>query len=447
MFSFIKSVIFSKPGMVFLVFVALLIPLSMVEDKILERSGYHDQVVIDIGNSWTREQTLMGPLVVVGYQTVKYNKAWNKESKIYETKSVYSHKTALLPLHSLVGNIYIDTERRYRGIHEVPVYTATVEMKGEFDPSTLHGIGNISGFHKFRYAYVWLFASDQRGFLDLPELELKSESAVFIAGGYENIDSRGIKVPIDIDKLPKTDKVPMNVTFRLKGTEFFKVVPAARSNDIAISSDWAHPSFTGLYLPNSREIGDGFEARWQVTDLATNLGRDLGECVDEKCSDLLENSFGVKLIDPVDVYQISERAVKYALLFIGIVFTAFFIAEVVKGLSIHPLQYLLVGAALSIFYLLLIALSEHIAFNQAYIISTAMCSVLLGYYGRYILGSWAGGLLMLFSVTGLFGLLNVILLAEDSALLLGAMLTFLMLTVVMMVTRDRNRLANLDWSS
>lgn len=448
MINLIKSIVFSKPGMVSIVFMVLLIPMALVEDKIDERAGYHQQVVNEIGESWTRGQTLIGPLIVIEYQTVKYSEVWNKESKKYETKTTYYHKSELLPMRSLKSDIHVDTEKRYRGIHEVPVYSADVKLTGEFDSSSFLKLQKTSNFHKIRNIYSWIFVSDQRGFIDMPQFKIGSVVKDFIAGGYEHLDSKGIKAPLDSKTLTSKDPIPFEVILRIKGSQHLSIVPVARSNDISVSSDWEHPKFVGRYLPNNREIGEeGFQARWQVTDLATNLGIDLEHCVKESCGDLVSNSFGVTLIDPVDIYQKSERAVKYALLFIGLVFTAFFVLEITRRLNVHPLQYLMMGAALSVFYLLLIALSEHIDFNKAYLAATLMCSALLGYYARYILESWLGGLVCGSAIAGLFGMLFVILQAEDIALLLGSLFTFLMLTIVMVVTRDRSRIEGIEWGS
>ena len=230
--------------------------------------------------------------------------------------------------------------------------------------------------------------------------------------------------------------------FGLRGTHVLSLVPTGRTTNFHVTSAWPHPKFVGQYLPTSRTVDDGFSATWEITELATNISRDLDACALAQCPALINNSLGVELIEPVDLYLMTERAVKYGLLFVGLVFALVFAGEISRSVDVHPIQYLMVGIGLSIFYLLLIALSEHIVFQQAYIIATLMCSALLTYYGVYIFRSRSIGLGFGGVIITLFGLLYVVLNAEDIALLLGTLITFAVVTALMVVTRNIEGLRN-----
>ncbi|MDD0977707.1 cell envelope integrity protein CreD, partial [Pseudomonas fontis] len=180
----------------------------------------------------------------------------------------------------------------------------------------------------------------------------------------------------------------------LQGTGQLHVVPVGRTSTVSLKANWPHPSFVGSYLPAEREItAEGFSAQWQASFFSTNLEDVLSECVNkDACDDFRGRTFGVSFVDPVDQYLKSDRAIKYALLFIALTFAGFFLFEVLKGLSVHPIQYALVGAALAFFYLLLLSLSEHLGFGLAYALSASGCVLLIGFYLCHVLHSAARGL-------------------------------------------------------
>jgi len=228
---------------------------------------------------------------------------------------------------------------------------------------------------------------------------------------------------------------------KLQGTEQLSITPVGRDSRVELTSGWPHPSFVGEYLPSSREVSaKGFKAQWQTSFFATNLEEALADCVrEDSCNALTARNFGVSFVDPVDQYLKTERAIKYALLFIGLTFAVFFLFEVLKRMAVHPVQYALVGMSLALFYLLLLSLSEHLSFALAYGIAATACVLLIGFYVSYVLhsalrGAGFGTLLAL-----LYGMLFGLLGAEDYALLMGSVLVFGVLAGVMVLTRK------LDW--
>jgi inner membrane protein len=208
---------------------------------------------------------------------------------------------------------------------------------------------------------------------------------------------------------------------------------------VTLSSDWPHPSFQGSFLPVEHAIRpDGFDARWQVLELNRSYRQAWldGEVTDAM---LMESAIGIGLYQAVDVYQRAERAIKYALLFIALTFLTFFAWEQLSGLRLHPLQYLLVGLALSTFYVLLIALSEHMQFALAYVGAVAALVLLMAAYISGALRSSRRGLAVASAMSVVYGLLYALILSEDYALLMGAITLFAALAAVMIATRK------IDW--
>jgi inner membrane protein len=211
-------------------------------------------------------------------------------------------------------------------------------------------------------------------------------------------------------------------------------VPVGDDNRIALRSRWPHPSFAGAFLPNERRVdAQGFEARWTVSSLASDAQRQL------RAGDPSTQAVEVSLVDPVDVYTQADRASKYGVLFVLLTFVGFLLFELIRQLRIHPLQYLMVGLALAIFFLLLISLSEHIAFWQAYLVSALACIGLQAVYLANVLGHWKRGMGFALMLTVLYGALYGLLVSENNALLMGSLLLFGILALVMWVTR------RVDW--
>jgi inner membrane protein len=244
------------------------------------------------------------------------------------------------------------------------------------------------------------------------------------------------------------------VTLDLVGTEDLSFVPIGEQSRFKLTSDWPHPSFNGRFLPERRSVTDqGFQAEWTLSSLASRSGQELltgsGLCAPDEpqaapasparpAPSCLER-FGVAFIDPVSTYVLSDRATKYGLLFIVLTFVAVGLVEVMRRLRVHPVQYALVGCALASFFLLLVSLSEHVAFGLAYAVAATACTLLLGYYGAHVLRGWRAGLAFAAGIGALYGLLYLLLISEQSSLVLGSVLLFAVLAAVMFVTR------RIDW--
>ncbi|MBT1269702.1 cell envelope integrity protein CreD [Pseudomonas sp. VS38] len=430
-----------KLGAIALLIVLLLIPLLMIHGVITDRQQLRDDVLQDIARSSSYSQRLNGPVLVVPYRkTVREWKLNEKLNERYEeTREVRGHLYFLPEQFALDGQV--QTEVRARGIYQARLFHADSRISGRFVLPEQWGITENFADYRFEPAYLAVGISDIRGIENALKLELGSQQLAFSPGTQVAWLGEGVHV-----MLPEQDShnpSPFDFAFdlRLQGTEQLQVVPAGKTSQVKLASNWPHPSFIGNFLPTQREVtAQGFSANWQTTFFSTNLEEALRGCLAERgCDDFNSRSFGVSFIDPVDQYLKSDRAIKYALLFIALTFAGFFLFEVLKSLAVHPIQYALVGVALAFFYLLLLSLSEHIGFGPAYLISAAACVLLIGFYVCHVLRSVAHGLGFSAGLAALYGLLYGLLSAEDYALLMGSLLLFGLLGTVMVLTRK------LDW--
>jgi inner membrane protein len=250
----------------------------------------------------------------------------------------------------------------------------------------------------------------------------------------------GVHAPLELAVPGEARSLAFRFSLELSGSEAFAIAPLGRQTTVAMRADWAHPSFQGVFLPAKSELrDDGFSAQWQVSWYAAQGAERLSACRRESCPVLSAPELAVSFVEPVSLYQRLERASKYGFLFIGLTFAAFFLLELLRRLAIHPIQYALVGLALAIFFLLLTALAEHLAFGLAYAIATLACTGLLAAYLARVLRNRAHGLAFGAALGGLFGALYLLVQSEDYALLGGALLLFALLASTMLAT------GRLDW--
>ncbi|MBK8726995.1 MAG: cell envelope integrity protein CreD [Holophagaceae bacterium] len=414
----------------------LLIPLFMVLGLVETRNVRNQQVRQNVAASAAGRQQLVGPLLVATY---KERITWEeKEEKTGKTtpRVEWRHRSKVLVPKELQIKGEAKVEERHRGLYKAQLFHLNAKLSGVFAlPADLGLPLKSPDFEPGRVTLV-LGLSDLRGIRNRPVLAWGGGTHDFEPGEDCEVVPSGIRVELGPLAASAAHEVSFEIPLELTGSEDLSIAPVAENTQVTLRSDWTSPSFAGRFLPVRHEITDkGFEATWQVFHLARNLDAIIkheGAAPTEEC-------FSVAFLEPVNVYLQSERAVKYGFLFVGLTFGAFFLFELLKGLRIHPVQYFLVGLALAMFFLLLISLTEHLAFLTAYLVSAGACVVLIGAYLVHALSSklrglgFAGGLALLYAA--LYGLLA----SEDNALLLGAALLFLALGVVMMATRK------LDW--
>lgn len=430
-----------KLGTIAFLIILLLIPLLMIGSLITDRQLQRDGVLDDIARSSSFSQRLTGPLLVVPYR--KNIRLWKTnaqtEERYLETASQRGYLYFLPERFELDGKV--QTELRSRGIYEARLYHADNHISGQFVLPEQLGVTDDFTDYTFEKPYLALGISDIRGIESSPKLQMNGQTLDLLPGS--RVEWLGEGVSANLPMLDGREQVTLDFAFdlRLQGTGQFEVAPVGKSSRVQLNADWPHPSFIGNYLPTQREITDkGFSAAWQASFFSTNLEDALSRCLTaQTCEDFKSRSFGVSFVDPVDQYLKSDRAIKYALLFIALTFAGFFLFEVLKNMAVHPVQYALVGAALALFYLMLLSLSEHLGFAMAYVLSASACVCLIGFYVSHVLRSVLHGAGFAAGLSALYGLLYGLLSAEDYALLMGALLLFGLLSVFMVLTRK------LDW--
>lgn len=418
--------------------ILLLIPLGMIKEQIAARSVRQAAVIRDIAESAAGAQTIVGPIIAVHYRERVERRVMEPGTGRETVTQDIVERTALFPAQRLeiAGDLRVDTLKR--GLYRARVYHLAAQVSGNAAIPPNLGLGTANVIEA--RANLVLGIADPRGFEDDPEVQVNGTAHRLGPGTDGSLKGPGAHVPLgDFD--PATGisyefALPLNVM----GIEQLAIAPTADTTHVQLKSSWPHPSFQGRFLPQTRTVSeDGFEATWQVSHLARDFERTI-EAADKSGN---RETLGISLIDPVNVYLKAERGVKYGVLFIALTFAAFFLTEVLRQLPIHPMQYLLVGLALAIFFLLLIALSEHFDFLVAYLVSSIACVALIGTYLAGVLRNGWRGLVFGSGIAALYGVLYGVLLSEDNALLMGAVLLFLALTATMLTTRglDWNRVA------
>lgn len=408
----------------------LLVPLSMLRGLVSERSALREQAYARVAEGWGGDIVLGGPMLIVPTQRTIVDK---------DVARVIRTDLYLLPSRLDVKiDLKLQEEPRYVGIYAVPVYLADVHLAGEFQFAALQPLLGKPGV-----AYLWhesrlrLPLSQVRSLREVGQARFADQPIKLGPAGRGVY--RGIEADIDLTELVKGASAAFEFRTITAGSRDLSMLPLGSTTTLQLRSNWPHPSFHGAFLPvDHKTAQDGFDARWQVLELNRPYRQAWSEEEVNEAT-LMQSAFGVGLYQAVDVYQRGERAVKYALLFIALTFLTFFAWEQITRIRLHPLQYLLIGLALSIFYLLLIALSEHISFAVAYVLAAVALISLIGWYVAGALRSSMRGGIAAAAMSGVYALLYVLVLSEDYALLLGAIVLFAALAGVMLVTRK------IDW--
>jgi inner membrane protein len=403
---------------------------------IRERERYRNKVLEDVARSTARSQTVLGPMLVVPYrERIQVAGAGPGTTSWQEVAG----QSVLLP-DSLTCHASVHVETRARGIYRAPVYRATIRLSGSFHVPAGLGLADGRAVSAGEPASMVLGISDMRGLRRPPRVVMKGGTATTSPGTALAWVGTGFSAPAGPQLAAAASTLPFEIEFDLLGTERVGIVPVGAGTSMRMESDWPHPVFTGGFLPDTRTVtARGFEATWELSRFATGLGAAAAEIQPGTRDAMVGHEVAVRFVEPVDVYRQSERAAKYGLLFVLLTFVAFFLFEVLRRLAVHPIQYGLAGAAVALFFLLLLSLSEYLAFPIAYLIAAGACVGLLAFYVGHVLRSAVRGLGFAALLAILYAVLYLLLQSEDYALLLGSLLLFVVLAAVMVVTR------RIDW--
>lgn len=381
---------------ILLTLLVLLIPIAFLFGIISEREEYKNEAVQTVASSWGNEQKFEVPYMY------------------FEQKVKDNTECKYLPMQDYSAVVNLTTEIRKKGLFKVPVYTANVILKGHFT----NQYGNLSD----KQLTTVFRVSDSTGFIEEPLITLNNNKPVSVQDTQYTTTLKTSEASI-----------PFEISYKIRGLNNIYVGLGGQNNKIKISGNWKDPSFDGSFLPSIRQVNnEGFSAEWSVPQIAI--------------SSIDKTKVGVSLLMPVDNYRMAIRCLKYAFLFLALTFLSYFIFEITakrdKTRQIHPLQYLMLGGAMLIFYLLLVSMSEFLPFITAYVISALMIIILIGIYTFFVITKRQNpvftlviSVLMLF----LYAFLYILLSLQDFALLLGSVGLFVIIAGIMYVTR------NVDW--
>ncbi|HEX8280047.1 MAG TPA: cell envelope integrity protein CreD [Chthoniobacterales bacterium] len=423
----------------------MLIPLMMISGVLEERLQRRNEAVSDITASWGKDQNILGPVLCLPYryQTLVVREVPTGDGRVErrEVEETQVGNAYFLP-ELLKVNGDVQTQLLHRGIYDAAVFRAQIALTGRFAVPDLGALKIDPADVLWADAFVTIAVGDLRGTREGLVLDWGGEKRPLLPGselpGYTTgatarlMLTGAMAAPIDF-------AIPLDVNG--SGGIFF--APFGVQNEAEMKSNWPDPGFRGAFLPAERSVRpDGFDAKWQVS----YYGRDYPQQWTSRMGNERFNErtvsaslFGVQLLSILDAYRYVERSIKYGVLFFVLVFTTFFLFEVTARQKIHPFQYLMVGAALCLFYLALLSISEFLGFGIAYLIAGVAATGLITWYCRYFLGGGVRTLMVGAGLAGVYTFLYITLRQQDYALLMGSIALFLVLALVMFVTR------RVDW--
>ncbi|HEY4967357.1 MAG TPA: cell envelope integrity protein CreD [Puia sp.] len=403
----------------------MMIPTLFINNLVEERQARQESVVKEVNSRWAEAQTLTGPYIYLPYTTIGQD-AYNKPVEIKQ------HLLIIPDEKQVSGNV--ETETRLRSIYKVLLYRAVISDKGDFilqvpkdialeriqwpDARICFGISDFKGIEE--KMIIWFNGSDNELSPGLPGNE---------------INEKGLSAPIAITAADLGKPLSYHMNIKLKGSSMLHFVPLSGNSKFSLQSTWPNPSFDGNNLPGARMISDkGFSASWAFNKANLPFGTVLRDFKFEESS----LAFGVTMVQPADQYAKTNRSVKYAILVIGLTFSLFFIIELLQQKPIHPVQYVLIGLGLVIFYSLLLAISEFIPFDYAYLIASISTIGLIGFYAKNHFRSWKSAGIFSGVLTLLYGFIFVLIRLEDTALLVGSIGLFIILAITMQASKKVN---------
>jgi inner membrane protein len=406
--------------------VCLLIPSALIIALVSERKHERDSAVSEVSDKWGNAQTILGPVLTIPYVVTSSPK---KGDAVRTTCFLH-----VLP-ESLSMVVNLSPTVRYRGIYEAVLYSAHVRIDGNILLPDISRLGVAAQDVQWDKSYLTLGMSDLRGIRDTVTLRLGEQNLVAEPGVKSNdFAESGITFAPALN--PSQTDWRFSTTIQLNGSGQMMFVPVGKTTEIRLSAPWGKPSFAGNRLPDSRTIeNDAFTAEWKVL----HLNRSFPQAWTGKQYDLSKSAFGVALLAPIDEYQKTMRSAKYAVMFIAFTFLALFLTEVLSGRILHPIQYALIGFAVLLFYVVLLSLSEQMAFKYAYLVSSFSIILLIAGYTKSILSGFAPAAMISGILAILYGFLYALLQLEDYVLLIGSIGLFVALALVMYLTR------RIDW--
>lgn len=413
----------------------LRIPIAMIGGLVSERQERRQDVATEVGSKWGGEQTITGPVLVVPYSV-----SWTDTSNAAEPVVRTETRDAIFLADRLQIDASMKSDTRRRGIFSVPVFDLSVSVHGEFSRPDFSEFTTIPTDVRWERAHLAVGIADVRAIQDQSTIAWVGAEVPFIPGTGSFTDGGpGIRVPVTI--ADGVERFEFDFPLTVRGSTGLYFTPSAKITNVQLEADYSHPSFQGNWLPDDFNVtSTSFQATWAIPFIGRNYPQSWDSRTEMR-DQISASRFGVQLVNPVDHYTMAERSVKYAGLFILLTLAVIWLVEVMAGLRVHPIQYLMVGGALCLFYLLELSLSEHLGFVTAYCLASAAVVAMIASYSLVVLRRTRHALVVATSVALLYGYLFILLRNEDYALLIGSIGLFVALAGVMYTTR------HVDWYS
>jgi len=416
-------------------FIVLLfqIPISKIKGVIEEREQTREEAINEVTSKWGKSQVLTGPSIIVPYM----NRFTTASSRSQSLSSI-AYATFLPESLKISGNL--ESQLLYRGIYKIPVYTMLLNVSGSFKAPDFSEWAIDAENILWDKAYLSLQVTDAWAMTKSPILSWNNKELNFLPGAGEFEDNQD-GLHVKIGDLSKGDNFDFSFSVGLNGSVGAFFVPFGRDTEVQLSSDWGSPSFQGTWLPTNRSVSsDGFKATWNIPFLSRNFPQKWLPSPGLK--KIIESSgFGVEMNSSIDHYRMSQRSVKYQFLFLVLTFSTLWLFEVLAKIRVHPIQYLLIGSGMCLFYLLELSLAEHFGFVQAYSLASAAVVILVASYSAAVLKARKRAVIVGAVVTLLYIYLYILLMIESYALLAGSVGLFVALAAIMFLTRK------VDWYS
>ena len=400
----------------------MLIPTIFISSLVEEREARQKEVVKEVSSKWATAQTLSAPFLVVPYTDTFLNS---------DGKAIATKTNLILLANDLIVSGKIIPEQRPRSIYKVLLYKTDINFSGNFKVTWPADVQQSRV--DFANAKLCFNLSDFKGIEEEIYINFGGTNKRMVPGmPVDNFGKIGLSVPVLLSPETATAGIDFSMNVKVKGSEQLHFIPLSSASKYTISSSWPGPSFDGEMLPNQRQVSDsGFSARWNFTQANLPFANVM-RAGSEQTNTM---AFGVSLVQPADQYNKTMRSVKYGILFIGLTFAFFFIIELMQKKPFHPVQYVLVGLALVIFYTLLLAISEYILFDYAYLIAASATILLISFYAKSHFNSWKTGSIFFLLLSCLYAFIFVLIRLEDTALLVGSIGLFIVLALVMFGSR------------
>ncbi|UEG53762.1 cell envelope integrity protein CreD [Mucilaginibacter daejeonensis] len=431
--NWLRESVLLKLLLIMVIALLLLIPSSWIQELVRERSDRQEQIVNEDTDKWSGRQLIQGPVLVIPYKkAVREKDSTGKEVIKEYTQNLYLLSDDL----NISANVKSDTLKR--GIYDIGVYDALLSLNGRFNTANIARLQIDNSLIQYQKARLLFSLGDLKGLKADPTIRVQNRSYT-ASSVTDGLLTGGLQAEIDLSTLPPGD-LPFSLNLQLKGSQSLRFIHAAKTTQVEVKGNWPSPKFDGRYLPNERSISKaGFYGKWRML----NYNRPFPQ--QWVGNDTLLNSFkrnnnvlfGVQLHIQVDDYQKTMRTSKYAILIIALTFVSLFLTEVIQKKPVHVFNYALIGAAMIVFYSLLLSFSEQVGYNWAYLIAAVATIALIAWFTASLLNSKAAALFAVI-LSVFYGFVFVIIQLEELSLLVGSIALFVVIAALMYFSRKIN---------